>query len=119
MSYVVNKFEPIEYKFYNHNKLYNLDTEIIINYKSDNSDYKKLWTKQEIEEIENNKDKIYNIFKEYILNENKLLSEDDILFLYKKYDVKFSHIIKSFYKDEITQKRLFDLYSLTIKYTLY
>ena len=119
MNYIPNKFEPIEYKYYNHNKFYNLESEITVNYKSNNILYKNLWTYQEIEEIENNKDKIYNIFKEYIFNENKLLSEDDILFLYKKYDVKFSHNIKSFYKDEITQKRLFDLYSLIIKYTLY
>ena len=119
MSYIPNTFEPVEYKYYNHNKLFNLEHEIIINYKSENSEYKYLWKKDEIDNIENDKNKIYNIFKEYIYNENKLLSEDDILFLYKKYDVKFSHLIKSFYKDEITKKRLFDLYSLTIKYTLY
>ena len=119
MSYIADKFEPIEYKFYNHNKFFNLEYEIIINYKSDNIEYKNLWTKKQIEEIENNKDIVYNIFKEHMLSENILLSETDILFLYKKYDVKFSHIIKSFYKDEITKKRLFDLYSLTIKYTLY
>ena len=118
-SYIPNKIEPIEYKNYNHNKFFNLEKEIEIKYNSNNSEYNNLFSKQDLEKIENDKTLIYNIFKEYLLNENKLLTENDILFLYKKYDVKFSHTIKSFYKNEITNKRLFDLYSLTIKYTLY
>ena len=113
------KYTPTEYKNFNNNKFYNLETYFEVNLKSDNKENKYLFTKQEIDEIENNKDKIYHYFKEHIIRENINLqnNENDILFLYKKYDIDFSHIIKSFHNNN-RGERDYDLYSLTIKYKL-
>lgn len=116
---MINKHIPTEYKNFNNNKFYNLEQYFEVKLKSDNEENKYLFTRQEIEEIENNKEKILKYFKEHIIYENDNLKDhdDDILFLYKKYDVKFSHIIKSFHKNA-NNERDYDLYSLTIKYTL-
>ena len=116
---MINKYIPTEYKNFNNNKFYNLEQYFEVKLKSDNEENKYLFTRQEIEEIENNKLKILQYFTEHITLENNNLKDhnDDILFLYKKYDVKFSHIIKSFHKNA-NNERDYDLYSLTIKYTL-
>ena len=116
---MINNYTPTEYKNFNNNKFYNLEQSFEVKLKSDNEENKYLFTKQEIEEIENNKSKIFGYFKEHMLSENNNLKDhdNDILFLYKKYDVKFSHIIKSFHKNR-NNERDYDLYSLTIKYTL-
>ena len=116
---MINKYTPTEYKNFNNNKFYNLEQSFEVKLKSDNEENKYLFTRQEIEEIENNKSKILQYFTEHITLENNNLKDhdDDILFLYKKYDVKFSHIIKSFHKNA-NNERDYDLYSLTIKYTL-
>jgi hypothetical protein len=119
LGLMINKYTPTEYKNFNNNKFYNLEQYFEIKLKSDNEENKYLFTKQEIEEIENNKSKILQYFKEHVISENNNLKDhdDDILFLYKKYNVKFSHIIKSFHKNA-NNERDYDLYSLTIKYTL-
>lgn len=119
LNLIVSNYTPTEYKNFNNNKFYNLETYFKVKLQSDNKENKYLFTKKEIDEIENNKDKIYNFFKEHIIFENKEFkaNEIDILFLYKKYDVDFSHIIKSFHSND-KGERDYDLYSLTIKYKL-
>ncbi len=114
----ISKFTPVEYKNYNHNKFYNLETSFSIKPVSDNEENKNLFTKKEIDEKENDEKYVYDLFKQHLLNENKMLTENDILFLYKKYDIKYSHTIKSFHKNS-NGDRDYDLYTLTIKYNLY
>jgi hypothetical protein len=114
----ISRFSPVEYKNYNHNKFYNLETSFTIKPQSTNEDNKNLFTKGEIDTLENDANYIYSLFKEHLLEENNMLTENDILFLYKKYDVKFSHNIKSFHKNA-NGKRDYDLYTLTIKYNLF
>ena len=118
LDITISHFTPVEYKNYNNNKFYNLETSFSVNPQSNNSDNKNLFTKKEIDILENDKNYVYNLFRQHLLNENKMLSENDILFLYKKYDVKFSHNIKSFHKNS-NGDRDYDLYTLTIKYTLF
>lgn len=118
LNLTISKFEPVEYKNYNNNKFYNLETSFSINLKSNNIDNQNLYTKKEIDALENNKNYVYQLFREHLLNENNMLTENDILFLYKKYDVKFSHNIKSFHKNS-NGDRDYDLYTLTIKYNLF
>lgn len=114
----ISRFSPVEYKNYNHNKFYNLETSFTIKPQSTNEDNKNLFTKKEIDTLENDANYVYRLFKEHLLEENNMLTENDILFLYKKYDVKFSHNIKSFHKNA-NGKRDYDLYTLTIKYNLF
>ena len=117
LNLIISKFNPVEYKNYNNNKFYNLETSFSISPISENINHKNLFTKNEIDEKENNKQYIYDLFKQHLLSENNMLTDNDILFLYKKYDVKFSHNIKSFHKNSLG-KRDYDLYTLTIKYNL-
>jgi len=114
----ISKFTPVEYKNYNNNKFYNLETSFSIKPQSDNEDNKNLFTKKEIDTLENDQNYIYELFKQHLLKENNMLTDNDILFLYKKYDVKFSHNIKSFHKNSLG-KRDYDLYTLIIKYNLF
>ena len=118
LALTISQFTPVEYKNYNNNKFYNLETSFSISPKSDNLDNKNLFTKKEIDTLENDSNYVYKLFKEHLLDENNMLTENDILFLYKKYDVKFSHNIKSFHKNS-NGDRDYDLYTLTIKYNLF
>ena len=80
------EFEPLEYKHYNDNKYYCLEKEIIYNFGIVNS-YK------EMVDLENDENQAYKIFKDRMKNSlDKSLDENRILFLYKKYGRKYSHI---------------------------
>lgn len=80
------EFEPLEYKHYNANKYYCLEKEIIYNFGIVNS-YK------EMVDLENDENQAYKIFKDRMKNSlDKSLDENRILFLYKKYGRKYSHI---------------------------
>lgn len=106
----IKKYEPTEYKYYNFNKYFNLEKEI-------NIEIDRVFTEEELVEYENNEDKIFKLFMNYINNTHfdALPNKDKInnyLFLYKKYQVKFIHDFK--YINSSNSK----VYSLTIKFSL-
>ena len=110
------QYTPYEYKHYNNNKIINLEKVIKINVSNPagENNLDNYFTEEQYIELENNKDKIIDIFIKY-MKENSdidnLITDSNILFLYKKYDIKFSHIFKKFYHN-IKQ------YKLTITFTL-
>lgn len=110
------QYTPYEYKHYNNNKIINLEKVIKINVSNPagENNLDNYFTEEQYTELENNKDKIIEIFTKY-MKENSdidnLITDSNILFLYKKYDIKFSHIFKKFYHN-IKQ------YKLTITFTL-
>ena len=106
----IHKYEPTEYKYYNDNRFFNLEKEILINLNKD-------FTEEDIVQFENDEDKIFELFRNYINNAHfdSLPYRDKInnyLFLYKKYQVKFIHDFK--YINSSNKK----IYSLTIKFNL-
>lgn len=106
----IRQYVPTEYKYYNHNRFFNLEKEIKI-------DIKGYFTEDKIIEIENNQEYIFGLFKNYINNNDfDILPERDknnnYLFLYKKYEIKFMKDFKHINSENNKE------YSLTIKFNL-
>jgi hypothetical protein len=96
--------KDIEYKHFNNNKVYYLQNEIIINFKNN---FMKL------EDISD--DLIKNEFKKYIIkNANYSLLENEILFLYNKYEC-IKNINTIDFKDNIYNNQL---YKVQLKFIL-
>jgi hypothetical protein len=101
----INKLYDIEYKYFNDNKFFNLENEILIDYNEYLSYSKLIYLQTEEQTIE--------IFKNYIKTKtNRTFSDDEILFLYKKYSVKYLSNTDELFIDK-TQR-----YKLTYKFTL-
>lgn len=101
---------PTEYKYYNDNKFFNLEKEIIIPIYKD-------FTENELIEYEHNQDNIFKLFMGYMnIDKFDSLSYRDkinnYLFLYKKYNVSFIENFK--YVNETNNK----IFSLSIKFNL-
>ena len=110
-----NKYLPLEYKYYNDNKIINLEKKFSIIAKGSHGDNHYFY-ENELEVFENNQQEIIKLFSIYIKENSNLSSqvnEYNILFLYNKYSVKFSHIFK-----EIEKTTNSKLYKLTITFEL-
>ena len=85
-KYPVVEFEQLEYKHYNDNKYFCLEKEFTY-------DFGEVGTYMDMINIENNEEKAFEIFKNYmrISLSNISLDETRFLFLYKKYGRKYSH----------------------------
>ena len=108
-AFNITEYEPTEYKYFNDNKYFNLESEFEIHITKDS-----FITYKEMMDIENDNDYIYNLFKQYIYNSitnydvlDIELNNDRILFLYNRYDKKFYHL-----------KKINNLYDLKIKFYL-
>jgi hypothetical protein len=95
-----------EYKYFNDNCFYNLEEEIIIDMKEYYS-YAELIYMKSIE-------KTIEIFKKYLIsNTNINFNDDEILFLYNKYSVKYLSNSDELFYDKKTLR-----YKLTYKFSL-
>ena len=112
-SEFIDKYKPMEYKYFNDNVFYNLPNNFILDVKD--LDNKDMIFNSEIDLINYEiKENSFNLFKEYITSINtdlKSESNSRILFLYNKYNVVYSSIKFVNNKGEYN-------YTLRIKYTL-
>lgn len=99
-------YTPLEYKYFNSNKLINLEEEISIPICKE-----ALYDK--ILELETD-EMVFNKFKEYILNRLKVTyNDDEILFLINKYNIEYDSCCVGLNLEKIDK-----IYSLTYKFKL-
>jgi hypothetical protein len=102
---VIDTYTPIEYKYYDASKMINLETSIIVN-------SAKQYTYDSL--LEAQSDKVtYNVFKTYIKRILSDINDDEILFLYNKYEKTYQTTVVGMSLDN-TKK----LYKLTYKFNL-
>lgn len=102
---IVSSYLPLEYKYYNISKMMHLVPEFTYT-------LNKILNYQGILENETN-DIVFKIFKDIILEYNRILNNDELLFLYNKYSVEF---IKTEYNNVYNANEKY--YKLTYKFTL-
>jgi hypothetical protein len=102
---IVGTYTPLEYKYYNTSKMLNLETYI------ENTSTKR-YTYAELIEAESEKETL-NVFSKYLKRMGLSLTNDEILFLYNKYEKKYETKFISMSIDN-SQK----LYTLTYKFNL-
>ncbi len=102
---IADTYIPLEYKFYNNSKLLNLETSIELTSAS-------RFTYDELLNAESDNATL-NVFRKYLKRLGLQLDNDEILFLYNKYDKKYENTSVGMSIDN-SQK----LYKLTYKFNL-
>jgi len=106
---IITEYDPVEYKHFQDNKLFNLEESFKIH-------IDKLLSYEELLEYESF-ESTYNVFRNRILKYNKNIALDDkntILFLYNRYNINYISVSKQL--NTIKTKKLYDLtYSFSLK----